>query len=173
MNFRHAVAALAAATLFACGPQNIVEDTDGIAESDLGVSHDEARGKKPAAIPMKVGVSATQGGVNGTTFSINATADLYFPFDMPSTKKGSHVARYEFTAPNGSMYQVETVAFAAGIAPMGNEISADIISGGYRIYVSMPVAGTMIQMFNYTGRWTVRVFLDDASVASATYTLTN
>lgn len=176
MHFRPLVAALVAATLFACGPQNIVEDTGGVPESDVGSTRDEARSggsasKPPSAIPMKVQTSAELGGAFVTTFSVYSTYDVYFALDLPSSKKGSHLARYEVRSPNGLVYQVNEVQVAAGIAPSSGQVSADIISGGYRVWSSLPVAGTMIQQLNMTGRWSVKAFLDGAQVASATFTL--
>jgi hypothetical protein len=180
MHFRPTIAALAAASLLACGPQNLVEDTGGVAETDFGVSRDEAKpsgggstgGKKaPTAIAMKVQESASQDGTFATSFSINATYTLFFAFDLPSTKSGAHLARYEIITPGGSPYQVFEVPFAAGQAAVGAEAQADLISGGYRVWASMPVAGTFIQQGQLTGAWTAKVFLDGVQVASNTYTL--
>jgi hypothetical protein len=176
------LAALVAVSLCACGPQNIVEDTGGVAAGDDssidavkssggGGGGKNSGGSTSTSIAMQVREGATQSGTFATSFSINDTNTLFFAFDMPSTKSGSHVARFEIYMPSGSPYQVFDVAFAAGTAPAAGETSADVISGGYRVWASMPVAGTMIQQMNLSGTWSAKIFLDGVQVASSSYAL--
>ena len=181
MNFRPLIAALAAASLFACG-QNIVAEDENAVVGDNTSRSDEVKGgaatsggggggKAPAAIPMKVQSAAAQPGPFATSFSINATRDLFFAFDMPSTKTGSHVAAYEIFTPGGAVYQRNEVLFAAGQAAVGAEVQAEVISGGFRTWSSIPVAATVIQQLAMTGTWAVKVQLDGVQVASSTFTL--
>jgi hypothetical protein len=170
------VAAVSAALFFSCGPQNIVEDTGGVSEND-GASVDAVKstsaggGGKTSAIAMQVREGSSQNGTFATSFPIISTNDVFFAFDMPSTKSGSHKARFEVYMPSGSPYQVFDVAFAAGTAPAVGEISADVISGGYRVWADLLVAATMIQQMNLSGTWSVKVFLDGTQVASSSFAL--
>lgn len=172
MTLTRSLAAVAALSLFACGQEVVAEDEGtgfgpGEAQSDALKTS-----KRTSAIAMKVQVAAAQTGAFATSFSIDATYDLFHAFDVPSTKAGSHVATYEIYMPSGMPYQRIEVPFAAGQAAVGAEVQADLITGGYRVWASMPVAGTAIQQSAITGVWSVKVALDGVWVASSTYTLT-
>lgn len=91
-------------------------------------------------------------------FAIATTYDLYLAFDIPQALAGQHVAAFEVASPDGAIYQRTTVAFTPGASTQ------------YRVWSSMPVAGTWIQQFAMSGTWTVRVFLDDEQVSRATKT---
>lgn len=168
MNLRSAAAALATLTCLGCGFEAVPE----VEAPAGGDSQAEAlRQKGPSSISMRVRTADSQSGSFGTTFSINATYDLFFAFDLPSSKSGSHRAVFEVFLPGGSPYQRTEVAFAAGQAAVEGEVQAELISGGYRVWSSMPVAGTMIQQSALTGKWKVQVLLDGALVASSTFSL--
>jgi hypothetical protein len=171
MNFRSTAAVTAALTVFACGQQVVAEDETATAGVNTAQSDALKQTRAGSTIAMRVRTSASQPGPFATSFSINATYDLFFAFDFPSTKSGSHVAAFEVFTPGGALYQRTDVAFAAGQAAVGNEVQADLISGGFRVWASMPLAGTMIQQSAMTGKWSTKVLLDGVPVASSTYTL--
>lgn len=169
MNLRTLSAALAALACLACGFEPVSEDR---AASTAGTGQiDALKQKGPGSISMRVRTADSQSGAFGTTFSIDATYDVYFAFDLPSSKSGSHRAAFEVFMPGGLPYQRTELPFAAGQAAVSPEVQAELISGGFRVWSSMPVAGTMIQQSALTGRWSVKVWLDGALVASSTFTL--
>lgn len=164
------LAALVSLTLIACGNPIAPESedvSDSSSEAELKAANtlkaSAQVARKPAPPPpapaaWKAQVSATATNpVFKTSFPIATTYDLFVAADIPKLT-GQHVAIYEISSPDGSVYQRTEVPFSTGTATT------------YRVWTSMPVAGTWIQMFAMTGTWTVRVFLDSETVSRASQT---
>lgn len=152
------LAALVSLTLIACGNPIVPagEDLSGSSTAELKA---RAPAKPPAPAAWTVRVSATSTNpVFATSFAIATTYDLYLAFDIPVALAGQHVAAFEVLSPDGAVYQRTQVSFSSGTSTQ------------YRVWSSMPVAGTWIQQFAMTGAWSVRVFLDAESVSRAAQT---
>ncbi|HVE86086.1 MAG TPA: hypothetical protein VND93_24685 [Myxococcales bacterium] len=150
-----AIAALAVAVATACG-EDLPEQLP------------------PDAVKTAYALHATDAQATAwkTSFSILDTPELYFALDVGSNTPGHHVERLVLTMPSGSAYQVLYVAFAVNVAAAAGEQQAERTSAGWRVWASIPVAGTTIQEFNITGRWSVGASVDSATVANASMTLT-
>jgi hypothetical protein len=96
-----------------------------------------------------------------TNFTIAETYDLFIAFEIPVALAGQHIAAFEVVSPNGAVYQRTEVPFSSAA------------STHYRVWSSMPVAGTWIQQFAMAGSWSVNVYLDgeQSSRASRTFIL--
>jgi hypothetical protein len=102
-----------------------------------------------------------------TSYVIGSTANLYLATDLPSTVKGHHTLTLFVYMPGQSVYQRFDVSFSTDVTPYAGEQKAEKLSTGYRVWVTLPVAGTIIEQYSLTGPWTGDVFLDMASVANA------
>ncbi len=148
------LAALVSLTLVACGSPMVPA-----AEDLSATSQAELKAARPAAAVWQVQVSATSTNpIFKTSFVIATTYDLFMAFDLPVALAGQHLAAFEITSPGGTVFQRTEVPFSTGT------------STHYRVWTSMPVAGTWIQQFSMTGTWSVRVFLDAEQVSRATQT---
>jgi hypothetical protein len=140
--------ALLVLSAVACGGplQPAGEELVGVSQSEL---------KAPAANTVRVSDSSTDPAFE-SQFSIANTYDVFFALDLTSKVRGAHTATYEVSAPSGAIYQVTNVAFT--------------VSGtsGYRVWSSMPVAGTFIEQYSMSGTWKVKVFLDNGSTPTTT-----
>ena len=103
-----------------------------------------------------------------TAFRIYSTYDVFFAIDLPASATGRHTVALEARMPNGMVYQRWEVVFATDNAAAPGELQAEVTSTGWRVWVSLPVAGTMIQHSNLVGVWTSDAFLDGAPYAGAT-----
>ena len=102
-----------------------------------------------------------------SSFVINQTYDLFFAVDVNGALAGHHSASVFVNLPGGSAYQRLDVAFATDVAAGAGEQQAEKTATGYRVWVSMPVAGTVIEQYQLTGPWTASAFIDAGSTAAA------
>ncbi|MFZ5471631.1 MAG: hypothetical protein ACOZIN_19570 [Myxococcota bacterium] len=102
-----------------------------------------------------------------SSFPINSTYDVHFAFEVPSSVKGHHVATVFVFMPNLSTYQRFDLPFATDVAASSGEQQAQKLSTGYRVWASMPVAGTIIEQYSLTGDWRADAYLDGASTVAA------
>jgi hypothetical protein len=166
------LAALVSLTLIACG-NPVAPAAEDLSDSDSSQaelkasrasktpakkSKGPAAATEPAAYAVQASDSATAP-VFKTTFDIATTYDVFVAFDIPVTLAGQHVAVFEISSPSG-IYQRTEVPFSTGTATK------------YRVWSSMPVAGTWIEQYAMTGAWTVKVFMDAETAPRATQTIT-
>ena len=103
-----------------------------------------------------------------TSFPIFTTSAVYFAFDIKATS-GHHTEKLYLYDERGMLYQEIQVAFAAGVTPYTNEQAGEALGGGvYRVWASLPVAGTAIDTGMMSGTWSGQAYLDSATKASAT-----
>ena len=93
-----------------------------------------------------------------TNFAIATTHELYFAFDVPVPATYQQVARFVVSSPNGATFQTTQVPFSTGT------------SSKYRVWSSMPVAGTWIEQFQIQGMWTLKVYISDEDAPRAQQT---
>lgn len=155
-----------ALSMFACGPG-----------PETGVEGSESDSLKTAAQPSYQ-LRATTAAVTstspvwGSTFVISSTTNLNLATDFSGLASGHHKASLFFYAPDTSLYQRNNVAFAVGVAPAAGEVSAQKTATGYRIWTSLPVAGTNIDMYSMTGVWSGQTWIDAAASANAKLSFT-
>lgn len=97
-----------------------------------------------------------------TSFSITGTNTLYFAAEISGSCAGHHTASFQVNLPDGSTYQEINLSFATDTAADAAEQQAEKTDTGYRVWVSIPVAGTSIEQFHFVGRWETNVTLDGA-----------
>lgn len=102
-----------------------------------------------------------------SSFPIYSTYDVYFATEIPGPMAGHHTLTVFVMMPGGSAYQRFDVPFATDLVANPGEQQAEATSTGWRVVVSMPVAGTMIQQANLAGAWSAEVWIDSASAANA------
>ena len=178
MQARILQAAVVMVGMVGCGqgiePQSPAErNTEELAPVSSTVSHDVEALKAASKTPsVTVKLNATNAEtLSGTptwmsSFVINNTNEVYFAADLGGVS-GHHVMNFFVMMPGGSAYQTISVPFAAGVTPASGEQAAEKISGGYRVWAGMPVAGTIIQQYSLTGPWSADVTLDSASSPAA------
>ena len=160
------LAALVALTLTACG--NPVapagEDLSGSTADALfdGTRVEVRKVRQPRPPPPLVWTSqisdTATDAIFKTSFPISTTHELYFAFDVPVPADYQQVARFVVTSPNGATFQTTQVPFSTGT------------STRYRVWSSMPVAGTWIEQFQIKGTWTLKVYLSDEDAPRAQQT---
>lgn len=125
-------------------------------------------------------VQTTSAAMSATTsdwassFSIGSTDAVNIAVDVPSSLTGHHQATVEVQAPGAYTFENFQVYFATDVGAGTGEQQAEALStGGYRIWVSLPVAGTAIDNYGLIGQWAAEAYIDGASSpnASASFTL--
>ena len=157
-----ASAAVVALFLAGCGPD---------LESQLP---DELKTVKGSATASPTyALKTTDAHVAGVTptwkasFPIATTIDLFVASEVTGTLKGHHTLSVFLFTPGGSAYQRFDVPFATDVAAAGNEQQAEKTATGWRVWVNVPVAATMIQTSNLAGSWTSELWVDSAMSANA------
>lgn len=102
-----------------------------------------------------------------SSFSIYSTYALYVATEITGNLSGHHLATVYLIAPNGFVYQSLDASFATDVAPGAGEQAAEQTATGWRLWVSIPVAGTAIQQFSMSGTWQAEAWVDDASLPNA------
>jgi hypothetical protein len=156
LSLRNAVVALLLVST-ACGGSEVSESS-----GDLKASRTPA----PSYV-LQTTATYSSSPTWATGFPIDSTYNVYFAFDLPGTLTGSHTATVFVYAADGSLYQKNVVSFAAGTTAAAGQQQAQKTSTGYRVWTSLPVAGTFIQTYNMAGAWSAQAFLDSASTANA------
>jgi hypothetical protein len=154
--------ALAAVLLLGCGPDAAVESADSLKRPPPRKSSDTTCALRttdafdPAVAPTW-----------RTGFSVYSTYTLYFATEFTGGVAGHHVESVTLIAPGSMVFQRLDVAFAIGVAATGAEQQAQQTSTGFRVWTSIPVAGTAIQQQSLVGTWSGEVRVDGASAPSA------
>ncbi len=102
-----------------------------------------------------------------TSFNIANTYDVYLASDV-GTATGHHRDTVIVKMPGGSDYQRFDITYAAGVsATAGEQIAEKTSTGAYRVWVKLPIAGTMIEQYGLSGPWAAETYVDGAAVANA------
>jgi hypothetical protein len=170
------ILAILSLTLAGCGgeldtgeEENIVDQTSGPALKAMG-----SRQPKPAATSYLV--QTTDARTSDATptwkssFPISSTYTIYFAADIVGVT-GHHTATFDVSMPGGLAYQRINVPFAAGATAAAGEQSAEKLKTGYRVWASIPVAGTLIDSSRLTGTWKIDLKVDSVSAVSTTFVL--
>jgi hypothetical protein len=110
--------------------------------------------------------------VYGSSFAMGSTYDVFFATEISGALAGHHTQTVYVKMPGDSLYQRFDVKFATDVKAGNGEQQAEKTASGYRVWVSMPVAGTMIEMYGISGVWSAQVHIDGASAASSATTFT-
>ncbi|MHB8876641.1 MAG: hypothetical protein ACYC8T_23345 [Myxococcaceae bacterium] len=169
MNCRPALfaAAFLAASLAACG-----------ADFETATLEELKAAKRPRTTTPSFAVKTTDAHLTGvtpvwkTSFSINATYELYVATEITGTLSGRHVQTTFLYTPEGLPYQRIDVAFATDVAAGPGEQQAERTATGWRVWSPVAVAGTLIESANLTGTWRAEVWVDSATQATAAATMT-
>jgi hypothetical protein len=102
-----------------------------------------------------------------TRFKVDNTITLFFATDVHGRFSGHHKLTAFVYAPGNSLYQRFDVSFAAGVPAGQSEQSAERTRGGYRVWLQMPVAGTWIQQYQLTGKWSASSYVDGSPSPNA------
>jgi len=132
------------------------------------------RGPPPPAPTAAIGFSTAR--VDGpfasaTHFPIAATPQIEIAVDWTGVS-GSQSQRLDVVAPNGQLYASAVVAFATTTQAAGSEVQATLQpDGSYRVWSTLQVSGTPIEMYQLVGTWTVSATLTGGPTFAATFTL--
>jgi hypothetical protein len=133
------------------------------------------KSQPPPAPTYTLRTSSAEGSspVFATSFAIFSTGDVDFAFDIDGTCSGHHTGTLDVFMPSGFAYQAFNVPFATDVAAGADEYQAVRTASGWRVWVSLPVAGTAIETSNIAGAWSAQMWLDAAQVptASASFSL--
>ncbi|MBI3182902.1 MAG: hypothetical protein HYZ28_12260 [Myxococcales bacterium] len=158
------VAAAAALTLAACGPELQSDSPDGLKGN---------KSRSGSTSAPTYALRTTDEHVAGveptwkTAYPIMSTYDVFFATEITGSLSGHHTETVFVFTPSGAAYQRYDVAFATDVPAGSGEQQAERTATGWRVWVSMPVAGTMIQTSGLTGTWTGEVLIDSASTPNA------
>lgn len=102
-----------------------------------------------------------------TSYSVDSTYEVYFALDVVGTIVGTSALQLEIVMPSGFPYQAFVDTFTAS--------SGEPITGGIRIWKSIPVAGTLIQLAALYGEWSATAYVQESDgsmhTASTSFTL--
>jgi hypothetical protein len=104
-------------------------------------------------------------------FAIYSTYEVMFATEITGSLSGHHTQTVFVSMPGGGAYQRFDVSFATDVAAGLDEQQAEKTETGWRVWISMPVAGTMIEQYSLTGPWTAEVYVDGAAKANVTFNL--
>ena len=176
-------ATVAMFVLCACGPELEGQTEDSSQQVQALKSGTTSSSKKVStARPPKKSVDlstyatrttdAYQAGVEPTwksSFGIIDTYTVEIANEVPSTATGSHTLNVYLYSPSGSMYQSFSIPFAAGSIAGAGEQQAEVTStGGYRVWASLPVKGSFIDVYNLSGTWKAETWVDGVGPKSTT-----
>ncbi|MBX5481480.1 MAG: hypothetical protein IRZ16_06505 [Myxococcaceae bacterium] len=102
-----------------------------------------------------------------TSFAIAETWSVEIATDVPASSAGHHVLDVYVYSPSGATYEAFTVRFAAGAPAGADEIEAEDLGTGYRVWVSLPVIGTFIDSYHLAGGWKADSWIDGAGPRSS------
>ncbi len=92
-----------------------------------------------------------------TSFPISTTNTVFVAADVPDGTSCRHLS-LQLTMPGGLPYQRFEVDFATDQPAAEGEQQAEAIAGGYRVWIALPVAGTMIETSRLAGEWLAEVY---------------
>jgi hypothetical protein len=114
-----------------------------------------------------------------SSYVLEATPTLFIALDVDRSISGYHTASIVVHTPQGLPYQHFDFTFTTA-APAGAEapaikgvLRAEHTPTGYRLWVAMPVANTLIQDLGLAGGWSSSVYVDRSirPTASTSFTL--
>jgi hypothetical protein len=94
------------------------------------------------------------------SFSLVAIRDLAIHVDWKNVTPGTRTQKLEMLDPGGGSYQVLNTSF----------VEEDGGNGAAATDVLIPISGSMITQRSITGTWTLRVSLDEQTVATQSIT---
>ena len=147
----------------ACGQP--IEDELGSPAAQLTA---EAKGATTRAPAYALDVGSAQDGKWATSFPISSTRNLYFALDAQGLPNGHHTVAFEVRMPDGSAFARYDVAVAVGVAAGPGEQQAQVVKGGVRVWLSMPVAGTIIDQYTIAGSWAANAGVDGSPAVAFT-----
>jgi len=107
-----------------------------------------------------------------TSFVVSTTRTVYMAVDFASSR-GHRQLTVFVNMPGNMPYQRFDVSFAVGVTPAsGEQVAVQVSKGVYRVWVSMPVAGTMIERYNLRGVWDASAHLDGAASPNSSIAFT-
>ena len=171
----HLALFLAATSLVACGGSP-TEPDDSTTTASQELVRKSTRTVAPApvvapAVTFAVDVTNTAGvvtpGAPAPTYVILNTNTVYFATEINGTFSGHHLASVYALMPSGAAYQRIDLSFATDVAAAVGEQQAEKTATGWRVWSSMPCAGTVIEQTHLTGVWTSELWMDSASTATA------
>lgn len=157
---RTMLAVAVAVTLVGCG-------------SELETGGDLLKTQRSKTATVTYGLATTDrhdAGVSptwSTSFGVRTTAAVYVATVVSGTLKGHHTQSVFVVAPNGSSYQRFDVRFATDVTAGPGEQQAEQTSTGWLVWVSLPVAGTLIEQYNLVGTWNAQTFVDASATPNA------
>jgi len=116
------------------------------------------------------------------SFLIEATPTVFIALDVDRNVSGHHTASIVVHTPQGLPFQHFDFTFTLA-APVGGDggeapaikgvLRAEHTATGYRLWVALPVANTLIQDLGLAGRWSSSVYIDHSirPTASASFSL--
>jgi hypothetical protein len=102
-----------------------------------------------------------------SSFDIYSTYELMFATEVPASLTGKHTLTVFVKMPGEMDYQRFDVTFVTDGEAGAGEQKAELTATGYRVWVGMPVAGTMIDQYALAGDWTADAHVDGVSKATA------
>lgn len=148
--------------LVGCGGPDVSSDPG----EELGAAGQELRAPR-LTWSLKATDASGASPVWKTSFPIASTYDVFLATEVQGTLSGHHRLTVYVNLPGGYAYQRFDVPFATDVAAAAGEQQAVRTSKGWRVWVTLPVAGTMIQTSALTGTWTAESWVDSATAANA------
>lgn len=148
--------------LSACGPELQTEQPDELKAQ-------RSRTTSAPSYALKT-TDAHQSGVEpvfNSSFPLASTSDIYLATEISGALSGHHTQTVFLFTPAGYAYQRFDLAFATDVPAGAGEQQAEKTASGYRVWVTLPVAGTMIQSSNLVGTWKSELYVDSASTPNA------
>jgi hypothetical protein len=147
-----------------------VDVTDGAAVVDPVVEETSAAPVAPFVLAASASIEAPS---FSDSFVIAETTDLHLALDVSASAVGGHnVATVFVDMPGGSAYQRFDVAFATNVVADPGELQAEPTATGYRIWITLPVAGTWIEQYQLSGTWTAEAYVNNSTSANASLAFT-
>jgi hypothetical protein len=163
---------LCVALMFAvgCGQPMLEDDVEALKAG--GATTTKKGGSTPAPAAPSYQLLQTDMYAAGTTPTWRtafpmSTLSVSFATEITGTLTGRHVVTVFVFAPGGQAYARYDIAFATDVVAYASEQQAERTATGYRVWVTMPVAGTMITQYDLRGAWTASAYVDSASTATA------
>ncbi len=103
-----------------------------------------------------------------SSFSLYGTYTIFIATEITGSLPGHHAANVTVLMPGGAPYQSFDVAFATDVPAYPYEQQAEPTANGWRVWVELPVAGTVIQQANLAGEWSAELRIDGAASPNAT-----
>jgi|CXWL01.1.fsa_nt_gi hypothetical protein len=160
MNASKIVGILAACFIAACGNPGLSVVSEQLPE--VAGEQDLTRAPKLSST-VKVAKSQAAPVQFAAKFKMSTTYDLYFAVDVTGLPAGTHHVDVELTAPGGIIYQSLPADFVVPSSAAGKTT---------RVWVALPVAGTLIEQMQLIGKWKAAGFINYGGSANSSSTFT-